>query len=192
MTTKNGLPLRLHHHAWVVDDLEVNRRFYEDVIGLPLVATWTETDELFGAERVYCHTFFGIADGGALAFFQFANPEDTKLFKTEINFTPWRHIALKVDQEQQDALRERFAEAGYVEPDTFTVDHGYCVSLYITDPNGLQLEFVVDPPDVEAIDAERRRTAHEDLARWLGGDHSSNNAWRPSDAQDRPNARNDR
>ena len=36
------LPLRLHHHAFVVRDQEANRRFFEDVLGLPLVATWCE------------------------------------------------------------------------------------------------------------------------------------------------------
>ncbi|MEF3113769.1 hypothetical protein [Streptomyces chrestomyceticus] len=58
------------------------------------------------------------------------------------------------------------------------IDHGFCVSLYVTDPNGLILEFAVDHPDVEKIDAEQRTTAHTDLARWLAGDHTSNNRWR--------------
>ncbi len=176
--SRTSLPLRLHHHAWIVEDQETNRQFYEDVLGLPLTATWTEKDVILGAERTYCHTFYTMADGSALAFFQFADPEDAKLFKTEVNFTPWRHIAFKVDQEVQEALQKRIAEAGYKEPDAFLTDHGYCVSLYITDPNGLMLEFVVDHPDTEKIDAERRRTAHADLARWLSGDHTSNNDWR--------------
>ena len=83
---------------------------------MPLVATWTESDVLFGAERTYCHTFYALADGSALAFFQFADPADQELFKTEINFTPFRHIALAVDQDAQDAIKERIASAGYVEP----------------------------------------------------------------------------
>ena len=69
------LPSRLHHTAYVTRDLEATRKFYEDLIGLPLVATWCEVDELFGAERVYCHLFFGLGDGGALAFFKFAKPQ---------------------------------------------------------------------------------------------------------------------
>ena len=67
------LPSRLHHTAHVSCDLEATRKFYEEVIGLPLVATWCESDMLFGEERTYCHCFFGIGDGGALAFFQFAS-----------------------------------------------------------------------------------------------------------------------
>jgi hypothetical protein len=48
----------------------------------------------------------------------------------------------------------------------------------VTDPNGLLLEFSVDHPDVEQIHEERRRMARKDLARWLAGDHTSNNAYR--------------
>ena len=171
-------PIRLHHHATVTDDQEATRHFYEDVIGMPLVATWTEADVLFGAERVYCHTFYELADGSSLAFFQFADPADQELFKTQINLSPFRHIALAVDQDTQDAIKKRIAAAGYVEPETFVLDHGYCVSLYVLDPNGLIVEFTVDHRDAEAINAERRRTARDDLARWLGGDHTSNNTYR--------------
>ena len=171
-------PIRLHHHATVTDDQEATRRFYEDVIGMPLVATWTESDVLFGATRTYCHTFFALADGSALAFFQFADPADQELFKTDINFTPFRHIALSVDADTQDAIKKRIESAGYREPETFVLDHGYCISLYVTDPNGLIVEFTADHHDVDKINAERQRTARDDLARWLGGDHTSNNTYR--------------
>ena len=38
------LPERLHHHAYVVRDQERNRQFFEDLLGIPLVATWCEDD----------------------------------------------------------------------------------------------------------------------------------------------------
>jgi len=69
------LPLRLHHHAFAVKDQEANRHFIEDILGIPLVATWCE--RVFfadvGHEVEFCHTFFEIKDGGALAFFQYAD-----------------------------------------------------------------------------------------------------------------------
>jgi len=169
---------RLHHNAYVTRDQEATRHFYEDLIGLPLVATWCEADELFGAERVYCHTFFGLADGSALAFFQFADPEDQALFGPEMPDTPFTHIALKVDRSTQDAVADRLAAAGFEPPRTFVLEHGYCRSLYARDPNGLLLELTADHPDVEAISATRRVSARDDLARWLGGDHTSNNTYR--------------
>lgn len=169
---------RLHHNAYVTRDQEATRRFYEDLIGLPLVATWCEADVLFGSERVYCHTFFGLDDGSALAFFQFADPADEARFGPAMPDTPFSHIALKVARDSQDAVAKRLSDAGYVEPATFVLEHGYCRSLYVRDPNGLLLELTADHPDSEAIAATRRATAHEDLARWLAGDHTSNNTYR--------------
>ena len=175
--TKTGVA-RLHHNAWVTRDQEATRRFYEDLVGLPLVATWSEADELFGAERVYCHTFFGLADGSALAFFQFADQKDQDLFGPTMPETPFSHIALKVDADTQDEVAKRLADAGYQEPATFVLEHGYCRSLYVRDPTGLLVELTVDHPDVAKISATRAGSAHEDLAKWLQGDHTSNNTYR--------------
>ena len=178
-----NLPTRLHHNAWVTRDLEATRHFYEDLIGMPLVATWCESDELFGKERTYCHCFFGLADGSALAFFQFANPEDQDLFGPPMPATPFHHIALNVDEKTQAQVEERLKKAGFREPNFYVLDHGYCRSIYVTDPNGMTLELTVDNP-AAAIDAElRHATAHEDLQRWLAGDHHSNNIFRAATHQ---------
>jgi glyoxylase I family protein len=178
MNTTPKLPSRLHHTAYVTNDLEATRKFYEEVIGLPLVATWCEVDELFGAERTYCHLFFALGDGGALAFFKFARPEDQKLFGPKMPDTPFHHIALNVDKETQQGIEERIAAAGYKPPQTYVLEHGYCRSLYVTDPNGLILEFTLDHPDAARIAVTQRARAHAELRRWLGGDHTSNNTFR--------------
>ncbi len=178
MSTKPKLPSRLHHTAYVTNDLEATRKFYEEIIGLPLVATWCEVDELFGAERVYCHLFFELGDGGALAFFKFANPEDQKLFGPKMPETPFHHIALNVDKETQQGIEARIAAAGYKPPQTYVLEHGYCRSVYVTDPNGLILEFTLDHPKAAEINKTRRANAHAELKRWMAGDHTSNNTYR--------------
>ena len=155
MATARKLPSRLHHTAYVSKNLEETRKFYEEIIGLPLMATWCESDMLFGAERTYCHLFFGLGDGGA-----------------------FHHIALKVDADVQKVIEQRLHAAGYQEPKTFVLDHGYCRSLYAVDPDGMIVEFTVDHPDVEKINATRRTDAHSELKRWLAGDHTSNNTYR--------------
>lgn len=178
MNATPQLPARLHHTAFVSSDLERTRQFYEDVIGLPLLATWCESDELFGAERTYCHLFFGLADGSALAFFQFARPEDQALFGPRLPETPFHHVALKVDGDLQAAIEKRLRAAGYAEPQIYVLEHGYCRSLYANDPDGMIVEFTVDHRNVEAINATRRNDAHAELKRWLAGDRTSNNTFR--------------
>ncbi|MGD9614061.1 MAG: VOC family protein [Alphaproteobacteria bacterium] len=172
------LPERLHHNAYVVKDQEANRRFLEDVLGIPLVATWCEKSwraEL-GREVGYCHTFFGLADGSALAFFQFADPEVyalTQAAKPMIG--SHYHIALKVGEATYDELKHRLDRAGERFRET---DHGYCKSIYTATPDGMILEFTCDPPDAAEIEALRRADAHSELARWLAGDHRINNELR--------------
>lgn len=173
--TTDELPLRLHHNAYVTRDQEATRRFYEDLIGMPLIATWAEQADLFGKVRVYCHTFFEMADGGALAFFQFATEEDQEFFGPKMPDSAFHHIAMKCDQSTQSGIKARL-EASDEDPEKrYFIDHGYCGSLYVEDPNGLLLEFTVDPPNVEKINAARRADAHQTLKRWLAGDHTANN-----------------
>lgn len=171
-------PTRLHHTAYLSKDLEATRAFYEDLVGLPLVATWSESDELFGAMRVYCHCFFGMPDGSALAFFQFANKSDQDLFDPELAPSPFRHIALKVSAKSQDDIFARLQTAQWKPECTYVLEHGYCRSLYTQDPNGMLLEFTSDAPGAERINEARKADAHETLKRWLAGDHTSNNIYR--------------
>jgi catechol 2,3-dioxygenase-like lactoylglutathione lyase family enzyme len=135
------LPLRLHHQAFAVKDQEVNRRFIEDVLGIPLCATWCE--RVFrpevGREVDYCHTFYELADGGALAFFQFA------------------------DDEAWEKNRAIMQEVGGSLHSAFKVTQA----------------FTVDAPNAAEISAMRRKDAHSELARWLGGDRRTNNGDRP-------------
>jgi glyoxylase I family protein len=174
-------PMRLHHHAFVVKNQEVNRHFLEDILGIPLVATWCERNFYpdVGREVEFCHTFYEIGDGGALAFFQFADEEAWKnRVAGDTGTLPGgQHIALKVSQKTFDELMHRAEAAGVA---ARTVDHGFCVSMYLISPDGLRLEFTVDPPDATEIAAMRRGDAHSELARWTAGDRKVNNHIRPS------------
>ena len=175
MTTQPHVTTRLHHNAHVTTDMAAVRKFYEDVIGFPLVATWCEKTMLFGKERTYMHCFYDIGGGESLAFFQFADEADDAEFGPELPLSGFRHIAMKVDQATQDGIQERLATAGYGEPDTYVLNHGYCHSLYVFDPAKLLIEFTVDCEDMDEINADQRTKAHQELERWLAGDHSPNN-----------------
>jgi glyoxylase I family protein len=173
------LPMRLHHHAYAVKDQEANRHFIEDILGIPLVATWCERNfnKAVGREVDYCHTFFAVGDGGALAFFQYADDEvweKSKAIHPEIG-NSW-HISFKVSQKTFDEISARL-KANDIQ--FRTIDHGYCLSLYVSSPDKLPLEFTVDPPNAAAIDKMRRADAHSELKRWLSGDRHVNNTDRP-------------
>jgi len=173
-------PLRLHHHAFVVKDQEANRHFLEDLLGIPLVATWCERNFYpdVGREVEFCHTFYELGDGGALAFFQFADEEAwaNRAAGSKGQLPGAQHIAFKVTQKTFDELMRRATAAGVP---VRKVDHGFCVSMYLVSPDNLRLEFTVDPPDAEEIATTRRQDAHAELARWLAGDRRVNNELRP-------------
>ena len=173
------LPARLHHNAFVVKDQEVNRRFFEDLLGIPLVATWCEKNYSTELQREieFCHTFFGMGDGSALAFFQFADRELYELTQAEKppKIGRYDHIAFKAEPATYEELKQRLEGAGEKYRET---NHGYCKSIYISSPDGLIVEFTQDPEDAAEIDAVRRAHAHSELARWLSGDRRTNNELR--------------
>jgi glyoxylase I family protein len=185
--TKVSALRRLHHHAFPVEDQEVTRQFMEDLLGIPLKATWSERTERGAvdpeAEAMpdewqitkqgtdFCHTFYELADGGAIAYFQFDGPDKNLVGSTNIYY----HLALETDQAGQDGIHKRLLDAGIKH---HIINHGYVTSLYVTSPDGLLFEFCVDPEFVDEIREIRTASAHDDLKRWLGGDHTVNKQWR--------------
>jgi catechol 2,3-dioxygenase-like lactoylglutathione lyase family enzyme len=168
--------MRLHHYAIVVRDQEKVRQFMEDVIGIPLVATWAE-NALFhdvGERHDYCHTFYEMEGGGALAFFQFADPVmyERCQAKQPADVTRFQHIALRVDADRMEDIKRRLIAADHPWRER---DHGYCMSLYTNTDDGLELEFTVDAPNFDQIEREQRAVAHSALKRWLAGDHTPTN-----------------
>ncbi len=169
------LPTGLHHAAYVCADQERTRQFYEDVLGFPLIAFWIEHEILYDSPHEFSHAFYGLADGSALAFFNFADAELQQRYtpKSQEIFV---HLALKTDRRQQEALRQRLKDAGH---ELMEFDHGFCYSIYVRDPDGQLIEFAADAPDADALNQRQLRVAHDALKRWQAGERSSNNDARP-------------
>ena len=167
------LPKRLHHYAFVVKDQEENRKFWEDVIGMPLVATWCERayNTTVDREIDYCHTFYALADGAALAFFQYADADAYEALRA-VRPDTGQHFAMLVDEQTYDEIARRIRAAGLPLRET---DHGYCKSIYTSSPDGLKVEFTIDHPEVDEINAMRLKDCHAELKRWLAGDRRPNN-----------------
>jgi glyoxylase I family protein len=155
---------RLHHHAVRTDDMEATRRFYEDVLGMPMVAAVKETrDRTTGRETPFLHCFFEMGDGGTLAFFQFlpdAYGAADKLPRDAID----HHIAMAVpDFDDIVRFKAKFDALGHR---NCGINHGFCYSLYVRDPNGMLVELVADAPNELEINEAAAASAHEVLAEW--------------------------
>jgi len=153
----------LHHFAWRCRDSEETRRFYEDLLGLPLTHV-IKNDHVpsTGEYCPYVHIFFQMRDGSTIAFFDLG--DDTAALPSP-NTPAWvNHIALRVDS--VDALRDAKArlEAAGVEVLGIT-DHGIIESIYFFDPNGFRLELTVPTASAETT-ARHEREAHAAVAAW--------------------------
>lgn len=155
----------LHHVAFACRDLDATHRFYQELLGFPLVNTEVQRH---GSSWLK-HVFYDLGDGSAIAFFDLHGcGEPTPLataISTDLGLPIWvNHVAFRVDAERQAALRTRLEAGGH--PVTVDIDHGWCRSLYFTDPNGILVELCCDTTGlpVDQAEAERRRTTDPDGA----------------------------
>lgn len=160
-------PSSVHHVGWQVADQERNRQFFEDILGIPLVAAFSDESTVNPGLK-FSHTLYELGDGNSLAFFQMLG--DAAQFDAGSG-NRFNHIALRADAATQQAAHERLVAANY---EHFIQDHGWTISLYVTSPDGINVEFAVDTPLAEEVLARRRVDPHGDLANWMAGDHRSN------------------
>ncbi|MDX3239908.1 VOC family protein [Streptomyces sp. ME03-5709C] len=123
----------VHHVAFICRDVEETIRFYQEFLGFPLVEL-VENRDYAGSS----HFFFDIGHGNLLGFFDFPGHEHPEHHET---IGGLQHLALSVTAEQFTEARRRLDEAGtdYLGPDRGVED-----SLYIRDPNGVNVELYLE------------------------------------------------
>lgn len=124
----------LNHAAYRCRNSEDTRQFYEDFLGLPLVDALAIGTTATGRKANVLHTFFAMADGSCIAFFE--APDEPFEFKTQQDFD--LHIALTVDQDTLHTMFEKGKAEG-IETRGIS-DHGFMESIYFRDPNGYVIE----------------------------------------------------
>ncbi len=119
----------IHHAALICRDVEGTIRFYQEMLGFPLVEL-VENRDYAGSS----HFFFDVGNRNLLGFFDFPG-HDHPDFQETIGGV--QHIALSVSPEQFALAKERFDSAGveFLGPDRGVED-----SLYVRDPNGVGIE----------------------------------------------------
>jgi catechol 2,3-dioxygenase-like lactoylglutathione lyase family enzyme len=120
----------VHHVALLCSDVEQTIRFYQDLLGFPLVELFENRDY-----EGSTHLFFDLGHDNTLAFFDF--PDLGLAPYTEV-LGGFHHLAISVDQEHWDAARARLDAAGI--PTQIESE----ISLYFSDPDGVRLELIAE------------------------------------------------
>ena len=134
-------PTRLHHVAFAARDVEATYDFYARRLGMKLVHVENHRAE----KGWFRHFFFDMGGGESLGFFAFENIGEKAGWRSDIStgvgLPIWvNHLAFNVDGlDALDAMRRRCNENG-VEL-LMDIDHGWCRSIYMVDPNGIMVEF---------------------------------------------------
>ena len=142
-----------HHLAIATRDLEATHTFYTEAMGFTIERVSAAPTPDNGWAR---HVFYDTGNGEQIAFWDIHDDPTIGDFNPSISkglgLPEWtNHIAF--DAPDLDALagaRQRW------------LDHGWCTSIYTTDPNGIMVEFcctTVPATDAVRADALRLLTA---------------------------------
>ena len=149
----------LHHNAYRCRDSEQTRKFYEDFLGLPLQHAFEIKQTMTGRESKLLHSFYQMADGSFLAFFE--EPDAPFDFKDQRDFD--LHIALEVEHSHLLEMMKKGEQAG-IETRGIS-DHDIIQSIYFRDPNGYVIELTAKTSTHNSTTFDSD-AAHSTLARW--------------------------
>ena len=156
------LPQMLSHAAFISRDTAATVEFFTKVLGMEFVAA-VLNDQIPSTGEVvpYFHSFFRMADGSTIAYFEAPDlppiPDPP-----HPAYDTFRHFAMQVSTVGEvDAWHARLVahDVEVLGP----VDHGIMYSIYFHDPDGNRLEIATPTDDRWNDDAPEAATA---LAEW--------------------------
>jgi catechol 2,3-dioxygenase-like lactoylglutathione lyase family enzyme len=121
----------VHHVALICSDVEQTVRFYDGVLGFPLIEMFENRDYPGST-----HFFFDLGNGNALAYFDLPG----------LDLGPYaevlgghHHLAISIERDRWQQIKDRFDADGieYVHLDGS--------SMYFRGPDGERLELISDP-----------------------------------------------
>ena len=124
----------VHHLALICSDVETTIRFYQDVLGFPLVEIFENRDYPGSS-----HFFLDIGHENMLAFFDFPG---LGLEPVPEGLGGVQHVAISVAPETFERLKGVLDDNGikYIGPDM-----GVEESVYFKDPDNIQVELIRQP-----------------------------------------------
>jgi catechol 2,3-dioxygenase-like lactoylglutathione lyase family enzyme len=158
-----GAPQMLSHAAFISGDTAATVDFYAGLLGMDLVAAVLDDAIPSTGEPIpYFHSFFRMADGSTIAFFEapelpVPSPDSHPAYGT------FRHFAMQVTSTAEVDSWAAWLGANGVDV-LGPVDHGIIYSVYFRDPDGNRLE-ITTPTDPRWNN--NRDAARASLAEWV-------------------------
>lgn len=143
-----------HHVAVATRDTKATHEFYTGPMGFELVKVVTGRSGKDGWAK---HLFYETGNGEMIAFWEIHDeelPADwSPAISTGLGLPPWaNHIAFSAaDLDGIEGHKHRLLDHGV---DVVQIDHGWCVSIYATDPNGILVEFCTTTREFTQADRE--------------------------------------
>jgi len=130
-----------HHLAIATRDLKANHEFYTGPMGFELVKVVVGQSGRDGWAK---HLFYDTGNGEMIAFWDLHDPDLPENWSSAISdglgLSRWtNHIAFHAeDLDDIAARRQRWLDHGL---EVTEIDHGWCTSIYTSDPNQILVEF---------------------------------------------------
>jgi catechol 2,3-dioxygenase-like lactoylglutathione lyase family enzyme len=161
--------MSFHHVALATRDVKATHEFYVGPMGFTLAKVEVAPSSKDGWAK---HFFYDSGDGELIAFWDLHDagiPADfSPAISTGLGLPPWvNHIAFTAHGlDDLAARRDRWLDHGI---DVTEIDHGWCTSIYTSDPNGIVVEFCATTRSFTAAD-------REEAARLLADPHPEKSA----------------
>ncbi len=157
--------MSFHHLAIATKDTKATHEFYTKAMGFKLVKVELGPTENEGGWAK--HLFYDTGNGELMAFWELHDPgigsDWTPSISRGLGLPYWtNHIAFGADSlEDLERRKQQWLQNGC---DCMEIDHGWCRSIYATDPNRILVEFCVltrELNEADAAEAEQRLYATE-------------------------------
>jgi len=134
--------MAFHHVALATRDIDATHRFYTEVMGFTLAKAVVAPTPNGGWAR---HVFYDTGDA-MIAFWDLHDPKMVDFdpaISTGLGLEPWvNHLAFAArDLDEIESRKQRWLDCGH---DVVEIDHGFWVSVYANDPNGILVEWCTD------------------------------------------------
>jgi catechol 2,3-dioxygenase-like lactoylglutathione lyase family enzyme len=152
-----------HHIALATNDMAETHRFYTEIMGFRLAKSSVSATPDGGWAK---HLFYDTGDGSLIAFWELHDdtiPAFNPAISQGLGLPSWvNHVAFSAaDVDALEEHKQRLLGHGLV---VVEIDHGFCRSIYVTDPSGVLVEFCTTTQPLDDADAAEATRVLADLA----------------------------